>query len=127
MPPGALEEAQAERSKAIAAALKNGEKPPEDFDPSLLHRLYDGTLEMTCPLPTGYKPRMNWWATELRARVNEHWHLFEISEQSNGVSGGWMASCIPPPMYRIFLTAWLQHAGQKQITAPAFVGQLELF
>ncbi|MEJ2800589.1 hypothetical protein WAE61_01820 [Comamonadaceae bacterium PP-2] len=32
IPPGALEEAQAERAKVITSALKKGEKPPEDFD-----------------------------------------------------------------------------------------------
>ena len=93
-------------------------------DPCLLHRLYDGTLEMSCPLPPGYKPLMNRHAESLRARINEHWHMFEISEQSRGVSGGWMASCIPPAMYRIFLTAWLHRTG---LTSTPSMQQLDLF
>lgn len=91
--------------------------------PNLLRALPDGTLEMACPLPAGYKPAMNPWATELRARINTQGWLFEISERSPGISGGWGASCIPPPLFRIFLTAWLKHASVR----PLPLGQLELF
>jgi len=31
--------------------------------PNFLRALPDGTLEMACPLPAGYKPAMNPWAT----------------------------------------------------------------
>ncbi|SUY77068.1 Uncharacterised protein [Comamonas testosteroni] len=89
--------------------------------PELLRTLPDGTIELSCPLPEKYKPSMNPWATALRARINEHWHLFEISEQSRNVSGGWIASCIPPPLYKTFITAWLNQP------APLPLGQLELF
>lgn len=93
-------------------------------DPGLLRLLPDGTLEMSCPLPGSYKPSMNTWATELRARINERGWLFEISEWHHNASGGWMASCIPPPLYQTFLTAWL-----AQASAPPSLplGQLELF
>lgn len=96
-------------------------------EPGLLRTLPDGTMEMSCPLPDKYKPSMNPWATALRARINEHWHLFEISEQSEGCSGGWMASCVPPPLYRTFLTAWLSQATEHKAPAPLLLGQLELF
>lgn len=96
-------------------------------DSSLLHQLHDGTLEMSCPLPPGYKPSMNQWAQTLRARLDSHWRLFEISEQSPGISGGWMASCIPPPMYRTFLQAWLEQAWPTVEPSPLPLGQLELF
>lgn len=96
-------------------------------EPDLLRTLPDGTMEMSCPLPDGYKPSMNPWATALRARINEHWHLFEISEQSEVCSGGWMSSCIPPPLYRAFLTAWLNQAIAQSAPAPLPLGQLELF
>ncbi|MDR2325514.1 MAG: hypothetical protein LBE51_08975 [Acidovorax sp.] len=93
-------------------------------EPGLLRPLPDGTLEMSCPLPDKYKPSMNPWATEMCARINEHGWLFEISERSRGVSGGWGASCIPPPLYRTFLAAWL---AQASAPPPLPLGQLELF
>ena len=93
-------------------------------EPSLLRQLPDGTLEMSCPLPSRYKPSMNPWATEMRARLNKHGRIFEISERSQSVSGGWGASCIPPPLYRTFLTAWL---AQTSAPPPLPLGQLELF
>lgn len=96
-------------------------------EPGLLRTLPDGTIEISCPLPDAYKPSMNPWATALRARLNEHWRLFEISEQSEGCSGGWMASCIPPQLYRVFLTAWLNQPAARPQPVPLPLGQLELF
>lgn len=96
-------------------------------EPGLLRTLPDGTMEISCPLPEAYKPSINPWATALRARINEHGRLFELSEQSEGCSGGWMASCIPPPLYRVFLAAWLNQPAVRPQTAPLPLGQLELF
>src|SRR5690606_19093191 len=83
--------------------------------PDLLSPLPDGTLEMRAPLPAGYKPSMNWDAEELRARLTKHGHLFEISEESYGHSGGWIGSCIPPSLYGKFLSAWLASAKPRQM------------
>ena len=47
-------------------------------------------------MPDGYTPRMNHWGVTLSARISRDGWLFEISEESDGMSGGWMASCIPP-------------------------------
>jgi|GEM_PF-5412642 len=96
-------------------------------DPRLAHPLNDGTLKLSCPLPSGYKPSMNPWASRLSARINAHWRIFEISEESESVNGGWMASCIPPPMFRTFLSAWVDQPTPQTIAAPLVVGQLELF
>lgn len=93
-------------------------------EPGLLSPLPDGTLEMSCPLPSNYKPRINPWATEMCARINEHGWMFEISERSQGVSGCWGASCIPPPLYRTFLATWL---AQASAPPPLPLRQLELF
>ncbi|MDR2325466.1 MAG: hypothetical protein LBE51_08725 [Acidovorax sp.] len=93
-------------------------------EPGLLRPLPDGTLEMSCPLPDKYKPSMNPWATEMRARINARGWLFEISEWHQSASGGWMASCIPPPLYRTFLAAWLT---LPSASPPLPLGQLELF
>ncbi|RDI11028.1 hypothetical protein [Comamonas sp. AG1104] len=89
--------------------------------PDMLRHLPDGTIQLSCPLPEKYKPEMNPWAKELRARIDAGWRIFEISECSQSVSGGWMASCIPPPLFRIFFTAWLNQP------EPLPLGQLELF
>ena len=88
-------------------------------NPGLLTPVYDGTMELRAPLPKGYERRMNSWATELRARVTRDGLLFEITEWSDSVSGGWMASCIPPGLCAIFLTAWLSYTQQPK--------QFELF
>jgi len=77
-------------------------------NPGAREKLYDGTFKIRCPIPTGYKPRMNLYATGLSARFNAQGMIFEISETSEGLSGGWMASCIPPPMYKVFLSAWIK-------------------
>lgn len=84
-------------------------------DPALATELPDGTFRIQCALPDGYKPRMNQWATGLTGRIGRDGCLFEISETSPGISGGWMASCIPPPMYRTFLAAWLAHTSVRQL------------
>lgn len=84
-------------------------------DPGVLHPIYDGTFRLRCPMPDGYTPRMNHWGRELSARVNRNGWLFEISEESDGTSGGWMASCIPPHMYRTFLSAWLASNQARQL------------
>ena len=34
---------------------------------------------------------------------------------ASGASGGWMASCIPPAMYRVFLAAWLSSSKARQL------------
>ncbi len=77
-----------------------------------------GEVRLRCPLPTGYQPRMNPHATELQARISLNGYLFEIAEVSHGISGGWMASCIPGRLYTLFLATWLA-AGRPV--------QLELF
>ncbi len=84
-------------------------------DPGVLAPVYGDTFRLHCPLPADYKRRMNWWADRLSARVSRSGYLFEISEESDGVSGGWMASCIPPTMYRIFLSAWLASNQARQL------------
>jgi len=84
-------------------------------DPSVLQPIYDGTFRLHCPIPDGYTPRMNRWGRELSARVNRRGWLFEINEDSDGISGGWMASCIPPAMYRTFLSAWLSSSQARQL------------
>lgn len=84
-------------------------------NPSLMSALYDGTLVISCPTPAGYKPGLYRWATELRGRMHRNGHLFEIPERiPGGGSGGWMASCIPPSMYAVFLRAWIAFAGQPR-------------
>ncbi|WP_368648005.1 hypothetical protein ABRZ10_07195 [Castellaniella ginsengisoli] len=84
-------------------------------DPEVLVPIYDGTFRLHCPMPDGYTPRMNRWGRELSARVNRRGWLFEINEDSDGISGGWMASCIPPAMYRVFLAAWLASSQARQL------------
>lgn len=84
-------------------------------DPGVLAPIYDGTFRLSCPMPDDYTPRMNHWGRELSARVNRSGWLFEISEESDGMSGGWMASCIPPHMYRTFLSAWLASNQARQL------------
>ena len=84
-------------------------------DPGVLQPIYDGTYRLRCPLPDSYTPRMNRWARELSARVNRGGWLFEINEESSGISGGWMASCIPPAMYRTFLSTWLASNQARQL------------
>lgn len=90
--------------------------------PNLRRSLPDGGSEISCRLPSEYKPSMNPWATELRARLSREWVLYSISEHSQGVSGGWTGTCIPDLLYRTFLTAWLRDASPK-----SSVMQLELF
>ncbi|MGB3290985.1 MAG: hypothetical protein WBA83_17060 [Burkholderiaceae bacterium] len=58
---------------------------------------------------------MNRLCRTLAARISKEGYLFEISEESEGVSGGWMASCIPPSMYRTFLSAWLASNQARQL------------
>lgn len=96
-----------------------------EADSSLLRPLDDGTLEISCPLPPGYRPSINTFAETLRARLDKNWRLFEICESSPRISGGWSASCIPPAIYRVFLKAWTDQARpvQKLSTSP----QMELF
>lgn len=84
-------------------------------DPALASPVYDGTFRICCPLPEGYKPGMNRWATGLSARISNAGHLFEISETSPGSSGGYMGSCIPPSLYRNFLMAWLTYTSARQL------------
>lgn len=84
-------------------------------DPSVLQPIYDGTFRLSCPMPDDYTPRMNHWGRELSARVSRDGWLFEINEDSDGISGGWMASCIPPAMYRVFLAAWLSSSKAQQL------------
>lgn len=84
-------------------------------DPGVLHPIYDGTFRLRCPIPDGYAPRINHWARDLSGRVSRDGWLFEINEESDGTSGGWMASCIPPTMYRIFLSAWLASNQARQL------------
>lgn len=90
-----------------------------DSDPTMCRQLHDGTLQISCPLPMGYRPAMYSFATELRARLNRDGRLFEISEGAGAGSGGWVGSCIPPRMYRTFLQAWIAFADQPK--------QLDLF
>lgn len=95
--------------------------------PELVTELHDGTFELCCPLPPGYRTSMNRYATELRGRLNACGWLFEISERLPGsICGGWMASCIPPSMYRTFLAAWIAFASKpsERATEPM---QLDLF
>lgn len=80
-------------------------------DPALGRQLPDGTICLECPLPHGYRRTMNHWATSLQARITREGWMFEISEVSRGISGGYMASCIPPKLYIAFLSAWVAHAG----------------
>lgn len=84
-------------------------------DPGVLQPIYDGTFRLRFPMPDGYTPRMNRLGCELSARVSCDGWLFEISEESDGVSGGWMASCIPTHMYRTFLAAWLASNQARQL------------
>lgn len=84
-------------------------------DPGVLAPVYDGTFRLSCPMPDDYTPRMNHWGRTLSARISRDGRLFEISEESDGVSGGWMASCIPPHMYRIFLSTWLASSQARQL------------
>lgn len=81
-------------------------------DPGLVRVLNDGTFRLAVPLPAGYQRSMNHRATHLSGRFSQDGWLFEISEESAGTSGGWMASCIPPSLYRVFLKAWVQMAQQ---------------
>lgn len=83
--------------------------------PATVTHLNDGSFRLRAPLPLGYQPKLNRKATELVARVNASGLIFEIAEKSPGISGGWMASCIPSSMYQIFLKSWLEDArGQAQ-------------
>uniref|UniRef100_UPI00333FD6A4 hypothetical protein n=1 Tax=Castellaniella defragrans TaxID=75697 RepID=UPI00333FD6A4 len=84
-------------------------------DPGVLHPIHDGTFRLICPMPPDYPSRMIRDAHSLQARVNTSGLLFEISETSGNCSGGWMASCIPLSMYRIFLTAWLASNQARQL------------
>lgn len=77
--------------------------------PELAQRDALGITVLRCPLPPDYQPRHNRDATELRARISSSGHLFEISECSDSVSGGWMASCIPTSVIAAFLRTWLDH------------------
>ncbi len=83
-------------------------------EPGLAERLYDGTYRIECPVPPGYKLSMNRFAKRLTARMSEQGYIFEISEADQNSSGGWIGSCIPPTMFKVFLTAWLAHVNQPR-------------
>lgn len=70
----------------------------------------EGTLSLRCPAPPDYQPRMHHrTVTELGMRVSRYGWVFELSEISERISSGWMANCIPPDLYLVFLQAWVSH------------------
>lgn len=103
-----------DRSAGLEGLLKQASQRLAD-DPVLAQMLHDGTRRLSCPVPPAYMPRMNRYADRLEARIDRGGRLFEISEVSDGISGGWMASCIPHVMYRIFLSAWLASSSARQL------------
>lgn len=91
----------------VSQKLLDGASRKIAANPTLVRKLYDGTYEINAELPTGYQPKLNIAASFLSARFDQNGQLFEISERDDCSSGGWMASCIPLQMYKIFLNAFL--------------------
>jgi len=78
-------------------------------NPGMAVQLHDSTLELRVPVPHGYKPRVQRFASELRARLNQKGLLFELTEVSPYGSGGWLGSCLPACQIQTFLQAWVRH------------------
>ena len=84
-------------------------------NPDVLKPTHDGNFRITCPIPDGYVRQMVHRAHSLSARISADGCIFDMDEVGDGVSGGWMGSCIPPGMYRAFLSAWLASSQARQL------------
>ena len=102
-----------QQTRALAPLLRRVSARVRE-DPATLE-LAAGGFRMRAPRPAGYTPRANRASRDLQARVTLDGWLFEISEVSEGLSAGWMASCIPPAVARTFLSAWLAGTAARQM------------
>jgi len=72
-------------------------------------------MRLRCQMPSNYKPRVNHNANYLQAQISRSGYLFEVAECHDDTCGGWLGSCIPLDVCRIFLDTWLtEHTSWMQ-------------
>ena len=81
------------------------------YSPALAVQLGHEVAKLTVPLPANWKPSINQKVHALEMTFSkETGTLYGLSEVGDGVSGGWVGSCMPTGLVVKFLRAWLLEA-----------------